>query len=189
MRSGESVICGRSVPGLNRFVLVLACCFVAASPLTARAQTAPAVAPPISKDDPLLAELRAKADTIRPYHEKAQALWDGLKPEEQGSLRTSLLFTPTRRLYATLLPLLRQGRRAEAEDLVKKAYAVDARQSGLITSLIGYANEIDSPPPASPPPSAQGVAGVSKTANSSSGNRERAQHRGTNLRDADDREQ
>jgi hypothetical protein len=129
-----------------------------------------------------MATLRIRAERIRQFHEKAQALWDGLKTDEQASLRGSLLTHPNPvDAMPTLLPMLRAGRRAEAEELVGKAYAVDARKGGIITSLIADANEIDLPPPASPPP-AQGTRSGAKAADSNSGDPARKRNTGQGSR-------
>ena len=121
-------------------MLVLACCLGAALPLFASAQAASAPTPPISQNDPLVQELKIKAERIRRCNGKARALWDGLTPQDQESLRTALSRQTD---VSEVVQLLRYGQRSEAEAQTERLYATDKRHATLITSLIGYANGIE----------------------------------------------
>src|SRR5580658_3314209 len=122
MGSGKSIIGGRIVFGLFRVVSVLACCVCAEVPFLVHAQTGGTSAPVTSGDEPLVAEIRSKAEKIRRCNEKAQALWDGLTLQEQAGIRTALHQQPD---ISEVIRLLRYAQKTEAEAQVRKLYAVD----------------------------------------------------------------
>jgi hypothetical protein len=103
------------------------------------------------QNDPMVIELLSHAKHIRRCNDEARDLWDGLNHTEQENLRTILLNHPhPSGAMASLVRLLEDGRRAEAEELVKTTYGVDDRQAHIITSLIGLANGIESPEVSTP---------------------------------------
>jgi len=139
MRNRESIIWRRIVLGLSKWLLILTCCLSTAVLSPAWAQTVPS-RPWISADDPLITNLKIEAETIRRRREKAQALWEGLTPQAQESIRAALRKQAD---VSEIVHLLRYEQKTEAEALVMKLYKVDKRQAAVIASLIGYANGIE----------------------------------------------